>query len=538
VAHFASKPVATADKLRGGYYTPQPIAEFLGRWAAKAGPKRLEPSSGDGAILSVLAEDSTEALGIELIPGEASKARSRSGAKIIESDFFKWFSIAHRGQFDAVAGNPPYIRFGNWPEEYRESAFAFMAEEGLAPSRLTNAFVPFVVASVAAVRPGGRVALVLPAELLQVGYAADLRRFLVDNCSDVTIVAFKRLVFDGILQEVVLLLAERGLGPASIRTFELEDTSGLATVDLHARAAVRAVLHDKEKWTKYFLDPDAIAVMRELRAGSRLVPLGTLASVEVGVVSGRNSFFCMSSEQAHLRGVFEWTVPVVSRSQQVPGLSYTEADRKSFEASDKNTRILDISPEVDVDAYPALKAYLLSGEEEGVHTGYKCSIRSPWWKLPRAWSPSAFMLRQVGTHPRLIVNETDATSTDTVHRVRLLDPNIDPAKLAVAAFNSATFALSEVIGRSYGGGILELEPSEARDLPVISPDLIPDHLIARVDALVRSGDVVGALDVVDQAVLVDVLGFTAAEVCGLRHQWERLRDRRLGRGKRSAPQRL
>jgi adenine-specific DNA-methyltransferase len=27
------KPVATYQKLRGGYYTPKPIADFLARWA-------------------------------------------------------------------------------------------------------------------------------------------------------------------------------------------------------------------------------------------------------------------------------------------------------------------------------------------------------------------------------------------------------------------------------------------------------------------------------------------------------------------------
>lgn len=534
MAHFASKPLATADKLRGGYYTPQLLAEFIGRWAAEAGPKRLEPSSGDGAILNVLAEDSDEAIGIELSASEARKARSRSGAEVVVSDFFSWLSRDHYGKFDAVAGNPPYIRFGNWLEDHRKSAFAFMAQQGLSPSRLTNAFVPFVVGSVIAARPGGRVALVLPAELLQVGYASELRRFLIDSCSEVTIVSFKRLVFDGILQEVVLLLATRGPGPAAIRTFELEDSSELVNLELHSKSAVRAALHDKEKWTKYFLDPEAIEVLRELRAGSRLVPLGTLASVEVGVVSGRNSFFCMSYEQAKARRIFEWTVPVVSRSQQVPGLSYTEKDRSAFEASNKNTRLLDIGPNVDVDAHPALRAYIASGEAAGVHTGYKCSIRTPWWKIPRAWTPAAFMLRQVGTHPRLIVNETDATSTDTVHRVRLLDPSIDPAKLAIAAFNSATFALGEVIGRSYGGGILELEPSEARELPVISPELIPGNLIAKVDALVRAGDVVGALEVVDRAVLIEVLGFTRVEVLGLRKQWERLKDRRMGRGRRAS----
>ena len=81
------------------------------------------------------------------------------------------------------------------------------------PNKLTNAWVPFVVASVVACRDGGRLGLVIPgAELMQVGYAAELRQYLIDHCSAVTVVCFKRLVFPGILQEVVLLLAEKGEG--------------------------------------------------------------------------------------------------------------------------------------------------------------------------------------------------------------------------------------------------------------------------------------------------------------------------------------
>ncbi|WP_213817130.1 class I SAM-dependent methyltransferase [Glaciihabitans sp. dw_435] len=535
MADFASKASASAEKIRGGYYTPTELAAFVASWVAQAGFIRLEPSCGDGAILAPLSADSRAVVtGIELVASEAQAAREFARANVIESDFFEWFTPEKHSTFDGVAGNPPYIRFGNWPEKYRLGAMRFIEAQGMKASRLTNAFVPFVIASLLAVRQGGRVGLVVPAEILQVGYASELRRFLVDNSSTITIVSFRKLVFEGILQEVVLLLVERGDGPANIRTFEVSDGSELGTLvlDLDDRGSVRAPLHDNEKWTKYFLDPSAIEVLRKLRADSRLIPLGEIATVQVGVVSGRNSFFCMTAAEARDRGVIEWTVPLVSKSQQVPGLSYSQDDHSSFEETDRNTRLLHVQSDVQIGDHPALEKYIQDGENAGVNLGYKCSIRSPWWKLPTPWVPEAFMLRQVGTHPRIMANYTQATSTDTVHRVKLHDQSIDPAKLSVAAFNSATFALCEVIGRSYGGGILELEPSEARELPVIDPSVIPDGLAKAVDRLVRDGDVAGGLDLVDKVVLVGILGFSEREVLLLRSQWVRLRDRRMFRGKR------
>ena len=100
-----------------------------------------------------------------------------------------------------------------------------------------------------------------------------------------------------------------------------------------------------------------------------------------------------------------------------------------------------------------------------------------------------------------------------------------------ASFNSITFAMSEVVGRSYGGGILELEPSEAEELPVPDPPSCPEHLIATVDELVRAKRIDDALDAVDQAVLIDKLGFTRDEVMAARAAWRTLRDRRNRRGK-------
>jgi adenine-specific DNA methylase len=41
----------TAQKLRGGYYTPQNIADFTTKWVLNNKPKSiLEPSCGDGVF--------------------------------------------------------------------------------------------------------------------------------------------------------------------------------------------------------------------------------------------------------------------------------------------------------------------------------------------------------------------------------------------------------------------------------------------------------------------------------------------------------
>lgn len=529
---FEAKVSPTDEKLRGGYYTPPPIAKFVASWVAQAGPRLLEPSCGDGSVLKFLAEFSRGSVGVELFPLEAEKASQRAGVKVVVSDFFTWFTRHHHGAFDGVAGNPPYIRFGHWAEPSRSQALQSMRAVGLNPNRLTNAWVPFVVASVLACREGGRVGLVIPAELLQVGYAAELRQYLVDHCSEVTVVSFKHLVFPGILQEVVLLLAVKGGGPARIQIVEVDEASGLAELEVSA-ASIRAHLHEREKWTKYYLEPDQVEIIRALRTDDRLQPLGRLASVDVGVVTGRNSYFVMTPAEASSRRVGDLTIPVVTRSAQLSGIAYTENDHKAAGDTGGRTALLNARG-VDLHEHRGLKDYVALGEQQDVHTGYKCRIRREWWVVPSIWEADAFMLRQIHTHPRIIANKTSATSTDTVHRLQVAG-DVSPAHLAVAAVNSISFALSEVVGRSYGGGILELEPSEAEELPVPDPALVPDHLIPTVDELIRARRIEEALDAVDQAVLIDKLGFSADQILSARRAWATLRDRRNLRGKKSAP---
>src|SRR5450755_1480280 len=115
---FAGKTAASADKVRGGYYTPAGVARFLARWVLHAGPRILEPSCGDGRILRELAAISSQAHGVELVAQEAAKAREF--APVDNDNLFTWLGTSDAGSWDGVAGNPPYIRFGSWPAEQRD----------------------------------------------------------------------------------------------------------------------------------------------------------------------------------------------------------------------------------------------------------------------------------------------------------------------------------------------------------------------------------------------------------------------------------
>lgn len=538
------KSAATDQKLRGGYYTPADLTRFLTGWAVRRPTDRvLEPSSGDGAFLTP-AIDRLASLGasdfaitaVELDPTAASQSKAAvryaPGAVVVEGDFFNWAARAiSRGEVhDAIVGNPPFIRFANFQDEHRDVAFELMRELGLHPNRLTNAWLPFVAVSSALLAEDGRLAMVLPAELLQVSYAAEVRSYLAERFNRITLYAFDRLVFEGIQQEVVLLTAERNhVGPEGIRFIEVGDATDL--IDDHHRWSsepLKSLDHSTEKWTQYLLDPAELELVRSLRKDPGLQPLSDYASVDVGVVTGMNDFFVLDSNGKTPPELKMHTIPIVTRSNQLSGAVLTSTDWLAMHHAGDARLLLSLDNETQPTG--VLADYLETGVGRHVDKGYKCSIRRNWYVVPSRWKPSGFMLRQIHAFPKLAMNETDATSTDTVHRVTFRDPMA--ASHVTAAFHNAfTFLCAEVFGRSYGGGVLELEPTEAERLLIPTPAAAAP--IRDVDQALRAGDLEAVISLGNLS-LTRSCGLTHEDLATVRSGWERLRDRRLRRNRRRA----
>ena len=543
------------DKLRGGYYTTAKVAAWLCDWAIKkASDQVLEPSCGDGAFLEAAAKRlialgvpvdriAAQLQGVEIIPAEATRARARltdvtgsDAARVVEnSDFFEWWQRTKQPAFNAIIGNPPFIRYQSFPEPHRSRAMTIMGDQGLKPNRLTNIWVPFVVAAAASLKKGGRLALVLPAEILQVTYAAQLRSFLTDHFTRIDVVACNELFFEKAEQEVVLLLADGALGKASeenICRVAMTEAPTVADITDHApsallrKASPKTIRHDSEKWLKYFLDEKQIALMRTLRESEITAPMSSHASIDVGVVTGKNQFFVLSQEQIVELGLDGYTTPLVSRSAHLRGTRIGKADWKSLSAAGDRVHLLNINPAQIEGLSAKIRRYIEDGERQDFHLGYKCSIRKPWFTVPSVWIPDGFAFRQIYDFPRMVLNGSGATSTDTIHR--LSSKGAKPERIIANTYSWLTAASAEIEGRSYGGGVLELEPTEAERL--LTPAQLNGAMpLAEADKLIREGRLDVVLEENARIVLMEHMGLSAADCALLKSVWTKMRDRRMSR---------
>lgn len=538
---------ASTAKQLGAYYTPPPIAAKLADWAIQS-PRDcvLDPSFGGlvflGAATSRLcnlgasrADAATQLYGVELDHSAYAEALRQkwlrlNATKIINADFFELEPGPELPPCQALIGNPPYIRYQGFNGR---SALAHRraAEAGVRLSRLASSWAPFVIHATSFLQSGGRLALVLPAELLHAQYASEVLDFLASSFARLTVVSFEQRVFPGAEEEIVLLLGEdRGATRAdSVELLSCRDVEDFLP---DRRPRRRPSSHDigSQKLLFQLLDRPTQRLYFELAARPEVSTLGAHASVDIGVVTGDNHFFLLSRAEAEAIGIRHFRL-AVSKARQLRGARLTENDLAELTAAGERLWMFAADGSLKPRA-AALRAYLARGERSGVPRRYKARIRDPWWALPlpaHGVAPDLFLTYCSSEHPRLLVNSLGALSTNTVHAVHLTESR-KRGSLAAAFPNSLTLLSAELVGRSYGGGVLKLEPTEAEQL-LIPPLAGIGTRLSSIDRRLRTGSLSAVLELTDSLLLEGTLGLGAVQVNRLRAAAEQLRLRRRNRGR-------
>jgi len=543
------KSDATAQKLRGGYYTPAVLANFIIQYFANDNTIRtiLEPSCGDGVFLEsierhFLPENIDYIRAYEIIGEEAEKSRTKADSRfninVITGDFIEnYFRLLEERPFDLIVGNPPYIRYQYLTEVQRELQSNILVSHGMKANKLINAWVCFLVACIQLLNENGKIAFIIPAELLQVAYAEDLRLFMSSTLSKITLITFEELVFDEAEQEVIVLIGEKNnaangsiIGIKQLRNLDCLKALALEEIEY------QPLTHTKEKWTRYFTHDHEVDLINILRNDDRFITFKDIGIINVGITTGNNKYFSVDKNVVANYQLENVTLPLIGRSAHAHGIYFTQEDWMKNVNGNKKAFLINFPSDIPYREYPKLhKEYIEKGEKGEANTGYKCSIRDRWYIVPSVWIPDAFILRRNDTFPKFVLNNIGAVSTDTMHRIKFND-GVDRDKVLLSYYNSITFAFTEINGRSYGGGVLEILPGEAGKVKL--PDLHDfnstrtKELISIIDNNIRSnGDIEYVLDIIDKEVLEDYLGIDM-EVCRqFRAIWKKLMERRRGRSR-------
>jgi hypothetical protein len=484
----AAKTNAERNKL-GQFATPPRVADEMVRYGlnllSQSDIRYLEPGFGTGTFYNHLLEQTgectiTRAVGYEVDPhyaGPAHELYAHTGLDLRMGDFTE----ATPEPFDLLLCNPPYVRHHHLTS-IKKVALAnaiLQRYNGVHSSGLTGLYNYFMMLGEAWLSDTGVAAYLVPSEFLDVNYGVAVKSFLLQHVQLIRVHLFEseEVQFDDALVSSAVVWYRKGRPSASSRV-ELS-YGGSLLAPAHSRLITHTALDPTTKWT------------REIRNGAHAtedvaIPpseprpiLKDFFDVKRGLATGDNSFFVLTAQRAQEHGLpAEVLTPVIPSPRHLKS-DVIHSDVEGYPINVEPLFLLNCrqQPEELALQHPQAWAYLQTGVGT-VSKKYLCGNRKLWY-MQEAREPAPILCtymgrgRNDGAPFRFILNESKAVATNSF---LMLYPKAfwrdymrqHPQLLTQVWTTLSAITTKDLVneGRTYGGGLEKIEPSELGNVPV------------------------------------------------------------------------
>lgn len=442
----------------------------------------LEPAVGTGVFFSALLANSglsdrlASVLGLEIDPAYALPLQplwQARGFEIRQEDFIAFSSRPeNRRRANFICTNPPYVRHHHLPAQLKELLQVRIRQElGLEVSGLAGLYVYFVLLAHATLVEGGVASWLIPSEFLVVNYGRALRDYLTTKVELLSLHQFdpSEVQFDDALVSSCVV-TYRKKSPTPDARFTFSHGGDL----ISPRQTLEISTRNPELKGRWRLLPQDDATPATAR-------IGDLFTIKRGIATGANGFFLLTCEQAAaLRLPEKFLRPVLPGPRRLNDTVIT-ADADGMPLRLEAKYLLDCAepPETVRVRYPTLWSYLERGRSEGVAAGALCASREPWYaQEQRVAAPflASYMGRptqRTDCPIRFFKNESRAIVTNVLLNLypkpwlaQRLDAEPARGHELIALLNSISAESLVHGGRSYGGGLHKVEPSELAHMPL------------------------------------------------------------------------
>lgn len=460
----------------GSFYTPKIIADFLVDYLSnKLNGKHLtvlEPSAGDGIFVKSIYNHKSllkkikKVVAVEREEKELDKVKAitkSKSLKTIHSDFLD-FQNSIKEKFNLVIGNPPYIKKNLLKDEqisYCESIHKIFPT--LSENKIKNIWTAFLVRSIKFVSDDGILAFVLPSELLQVKFAAELRTLILKEFERIEIFTFNELLFkDCKGQDTLLLIGERKSNEKGVYYCNIENLKDLEEKKFYL---TKKVTIKESKWTHHHLSTDEIELLEKIK--KQLQIANHYCTSKAGIVTAANNYFIVDEKTVQEYSLKNYVKEIIQKGSFVNGsVILSQADFDKLVSQSKPTFLIALNNETKIKQNSKILKYLDKGLELKINERYKTSIRESWFAVPNiGTAPEAFFFKRCNEYPKLIKNNANVLTTDSAYTIEM-NEEYDIENLIYSFYNSLTLSFAELNGRYYGGGVLELTPNEFKNLPM------------------------------------------------------------------------
>lgn len=469
-----------ALRQKGQFWTPGWVADAMVAYVLREGARHIfDPAMGEGAFWRA-------AKRLESRVGRRIVLRgTEMDAHLIEHRLPSGFSaaeikgISHRDfvqdppdeQFDAIVANPPYIRHHRLAPDYKAQLKAFVKSLGCNIDGRAGLHFYFLLRALLLLRRNGRLAFIVPADTFEGISSPALWEWITTRYRVETVVTFtpKATPFPGVDTNAVIVGIKNAPptetylwaqcsepNSPSLFTWLAGESNGnsLPALDAESRPI--------KEWLSRGLSRQAI------QAKEDMIPLGNLVRVMRGIATGANDYFFLTETQVRdIRIPEEFLTRAVGRTRDVETAVFDAKALQHLNTSERPTYLF--SPDGrPMDKFPApVRKYLKQGEERQLPSGALISTRKPWYKMEFR-EPPPFLFSYLGRrNVRFIRNLAGIVPLTSF---LCIYPKDNTAQHIEQLWNllSHPEILDRlgVVGKSYGGGAIKVEPRSLEKLPV------------------------------------------------------------------------
>lgn len=472
-------PAREALREKGQFWTPDWVADAMVAYVRTSGAACIfDPAVGSGAFFhaakrAAKVHGQIELLGTEIDPRVLEEAVAtgltrQEMARVQSRDFVL---DPPSEKFPAIVANPPYIRHHRL--DMKTKAYLRALGQKIIGAPLdgrAGLHVYFLMQALERLAPHGRLAFIMPADTVEGVFALPLWSWITGKFRLEAVITFEAdaTPFPGVDTNAIIFM---------VRNAQPEAKFAWARCDLSGQANLAEWV--ASRFTRRFsgLKARLRSVDEALETGLSRPPgsprnpryvLGDFANVLRGIATGANEFFFLTADKAvNLRIPSEFLAPAIGRTRDVEGDEITAELIRKLEKAGKPTLLF--SPDGrEVDSFPSsVKHYIKRGEEMGITARPLVGSRRPWYKMERRKVPP-FLFAYLGRRNARFIRNTAAVKPLT--GFLCVYPHREDREFLDSLWNilrhPETVANLRLVGKSYGGGAIKVEPRALERLPL------------------------------------------------------------------------
>jgi adenine-specific DNA-methyltransferase len=413
---------------------------------------------------------------------QRAKVTAPTGTRLILADYLK----SNAGLFDGIIANPPYVKAHRL--EYSEADWRYFEERlGTPLDRLTNLYALFLLKIWEDLGPGGRGAVILPAEFLNANFGEEIKQRLVQVIRPAALLIFDpsvSLFADALTTSALVFLQKPPPAPAgswlkrveSVTDAErfMAELSDGNPVHPGADCLDLTTLEPRHKWLNALFG-----------AGIAGCPwpkhVGDYFDCTRGIATRANDDFCLRPSELRAHGLTSEDVePCLTKAADAEGLVFTPAKFNALVAGDRRCFLLNPLRQVS-----NVTRYLALGEQRGIPRRHLPSHRRVWY-LPEKRPPADILVSVFSRgYPKFILNLSGAKNLTCFHGL-YAKPGFEtlPPLMTLFLNTSAGRRSFAGVNRFYGDGLHKVEPRDVEQMPCPAMPKLSradaDHLIGRL----------------------------------------------------------